>query len=142
MNTQNSFLIRIRSAYILKEITENITPLKKLKIFNYSKKYQIKLNLTLFNYQEKYIEKFNIDWKKFLSIKYSTDGNNNYTLENNKIIQNINFLNQKLIEKLSENNIELNGAIIKEIAYNYFRNLKIKNKKDEYIFDGNKYIKN
>ena len=139
--SQKSYLNKINSSYLLKTIIDNISTLKKLELFKYSKEIQTKLDLTLFNYQEKYIEKFKIDWKKFLSIKYNMEGNNTYTPENKQIINNINFLVQKLNDKLNENNIQLNDTIIKEIAYNYFRKLKIKNKKDELIFDGNKYLK-
>ena len=134
--SQKSYLNKINSSYLLKAIIDNISVSKKLKLFKYSKKIQTTLGLTLFDYQEKYIEKFKIDWKKFLSIKYSMEGNNNFTTENS-----LNFLEQKLNEKLNQNNIILNDTIIKEIAYNYFRKLKIKNKKDELIFDGNKYLK-
>ena len=139
--SQKSYLKIINSSYLLKTIIDNISSLRKLKLFKYSKQIQKELDITLFNYQEKYIEKFNIDWKKFLSINYSMEGNNSFTIENNKIIQNKNFLIQKYKEKLEENNIDLNDTIIKEIAYNYFRKLKIKNKNDEYIFDGDKYIR-
>ena len=139
--SQKSYLKKINSSYLLKAIIDNISTLKKLKLFIYSKEIQNKLDLTLFDYQERYIQKFKIDWKKFLSIKYSMEGNNVYTPDNSEIIKNRNFLIQKLNEKLSQNNIQLNDTIIKEIAYNYFRKLKIKNKSDEFIFDGNKYLK-
>ena len=128
--SQKSYLKKINSSYLLKTIIDNISTLKKLKLFIYSKEIQNKLDLTLFDYQERYIQKFKIDWKKFLSIKYSMEGNNVYTPDNSEIIKNRNFLIQKLNEKLSQNNIILNDTIIKEIAYNYFRKLKIKNKKD------------
>ena len=139
--SQKSYLKKINSSYLLKAIIDNISTLKKLKLFIYSKEIQNKLDLTLFDYQERYIQKFKIDWKKFLSIKYSMEGNIVYTPDNSEIIKNRNFLIQKLNEKLSQNNIKLNDTIIKEIAYNYFRKLKIKNKSDEFIFDGNKYLK-
>jgi len=139
--SQNSSLNKILSSYILNKIIENISSLKKLKLFKYSRNIQNKLNLSLLDYQEKYIERFNLNWKKFLSIIYSTERSNNISLQNDKIIKDINFLSSKLSEKLSENSIKLDDAIIKEIAYNYFRKLKIKNKKEEYIFDGEKYIK-
>jgi len=134
--SQKSYLKKINSSYLLKTIIDNISTLKKLKLFIYSKEIQNKLDLTLFDYQERYIQKFKIDWTKFLSIKYSMEGNIVYTPDNSEIIKNRNFLIQKLNEKLSQNNIQLNDTIIKEIAYNYFRKLKIKNKSDEFIFDG------
>ena len=142
MDTAN--LSHINSNYILTTISTYIPNKSLLKIFRYSKKFQEKLGLSLFNYQEAYINSFNIDWKKLLSLKYTFNNLDGYSLMNKeKVIKEYdkNYLVNRANTTLSNNKINLNLEIVGKIVSNYYSNLKLKNQKGELIFDGNEYKK-
>ena len=70
----NDILSKINSQYILRNIIDYIdygNKIYSLKLFEYSKKFQEKLEITLFNYQEIYINKAGVSLHKYLNASNS-----------------------------------------------------------------------
>ena len=119
----------IKSKHILNYIFDYIKDENfKVKLFLYSKKFQMKLDINLFELKEQYLKKLKFDLDKYLYIEPNLFKKDFLTIEYN------NFLKEAKINK----------EIIENIIYDIFENKKIKDIDEEdanKIKDNEKLIK-
>ena len=117
---KNRILERISSKFIIQTIFNYIEDTKfKLKLINYSKSFQKKLDINLINYMEEHIKYVGIDLKKiFLNklFRYS-----------NYIDKQIKYLNQNILNKNIDINIDTIIKIVVNYLKNYYQNLEKNN---------------